>query len=87
MKHTEELFICSCGSMEHQAFMWRDDSYEDEPLYLEIHLTTYRSFWQRLKYGLKYAFGYKSQFGAWDELIMDKGDKERLYEFLKENYE
>ena len=59
--------------MEDQMFFWRDD--EDKLLYTEVHLVTYHNFFKRLWYGLKYAFGHKSRFGAWDEFLFDKETK------------
>jgi hypothetical protein len=46
-----------------------------------------KSFWSRLKYGLKYIFGYKSQYGAWDEFILNPNDADKLQDvvdYLKE---
>lgn len=77
----KEIFICSCASLEHQIMFWHDKEYD----YLHAcpHLVTYRGFFKRLWYGLRYAFGYKSRYGAWDELIFDKTDEEELLRFLQ----
>lgn len=75
----KEIFICSCNSLEHQMMFWYDE--EDKLFYTEVHLTN-RSFWGRLKYGVKYIFGYTSCFGAWDEFIFDEESQKRLLEFL-----
>jgi hypothetical protein len=41
-------------------------------LYLGIHLDNCGGrFWRRLWYAVRYLFGYKSRYGAWDELILD----------------
>ena len=56
--------------------------FEDNELYVYIHLTTHRNFFQRFMYGLKYAFGYKSKFGAWDEFIFSKEDESVLLDYL-----
>jgi len=76
----KEVFICSCSSFEHQMYFWYDE--EDKFVYTEVHLVNH-SFWRRLKYGVKYIFGYKSRFGAWDEFIFDPESEEQLAEFLK----
>jgi len=76
----KEIFICSCGSLEHQMYFWYEE--EDKLFYTEVHLTG-RSFLGRLKYGIKYIFGYKSRFGAWDEFIFDSEAEKQLLEFLK----
>jgi hypothetical protein len=66
----DDIIICSCGSVEHQVII-RVIKGEPE-VYLTIHLQQYKSFWKRLWVGLKYAFGYTSRYGEWDEIILDK---------------
>ena len=75
----KEIFICSCSSLEHQMYFWYDEEYNF--VYTEVHLTG-RSFWRRLKYGIKYIFGYKCRFGAWDEFLFDDESEKKLNEFL-----
>lgn len=76
MKRT--LVVCNCSSIEHQMVI---NSFEDEPdqLYIEMHLTKH-SFWKRLKYGIRYIFGYQCKYGAFEEIIIDK---DRLIESLE----
>lgn len=49
--------------------------YFDDPdypeVFVDIHLVK-KSLWYRIKYGIKYIFGYKCKYGAWDEMIMNK---------------
>jgi len=67
MEVKEKLFICECSSPEHQIII---RYFNEEPeVYVDIHLVN-RSFWGRVKYALKYIFGYKSKYGAWDEIIL-----------------
>lgn len=72
-----ELFICSCENTEHQiVFSW----FEDEAVgnvYATIHLRK-KSFWTRLKYGIKYIFGYQCRYGAFDEFIFNPNDARKL---------
>lgn len=75
-----EIFICKCHSLEHQVSFWYDE--EDNFLYCEPHLTTNRNFFQRLFYGLKYAFGFKSRYGAWDEFLFKNKDLLTLKEYI-----
>ncbi len=88
MEQTNHLFICSCHSTEHQMVMHKSDATDWYPpeVYVHVHLIR-RSFWYRLKYGLKYIFGYKSKFGAWDEFILDSShvkDLEQVIQHLKD---
>jgi len=46
-------------------------------VYVHVHLNK-KPFWERLKYGIKYIFGYKSRYGAFDEFIFSPDDAERL---------
>jgi hypothetical protein len=52
-----------------------DDGYP--MVYSHIHLAK-KPFLKRLKYGVKYIFGYKSRYGAFDEFIFNPDDAERL---------
>lgn len=76
-----ETFICNCHSLEHQYSFWYDE--EDNILYVEPYLTTNRTFFKRLWYGLKYAFGYKSQYGSFDEFEVKTEDAEKLIKILE----
>lgn len=80
MKETE-IFICACCSFEHQVKFWHDEEFGDS-IHAYFHLTTNRNFFQRLWYGLKYAFGHTSNFGAWDQFIFSKEDEHKLTEYL-----
>jgi hypothetical protein len=75
-----KIFICICHGLEHQLAI-RVDEY-DGFIYVEPHLTTHRNFFSRLIYGLKYAFGYKSRYGAWDEIIIGPEDQLKLRQIL-----
>jgi hypothetical protein len=59
--------------------MWEYDPFIDDQLaFMHIHLANNRGFWQRLRYGLAYAFGRKSRFGAFDEIILNPKDADKL---------
>jgi len=51
-------------------------------VYFHIHLNK-KSFWERLKYGVKYILGYKSQYGAFDEFIFNSDDVEKVERIVK----
>lgn len=68
-----EILLCECYSSDHQyLFNYMEDDTMNE-VSIQPHLVR-RSFWYRLKYGLKYIFGYKSRYGAWDEFIINPSD-------------
>lgn len=83
MKAKEDLsLICTCHNFDHMLYFWEWDDNGYKELYVEVHLSTHRNFFKRLWYGLKYAFGYKSRFGAWDEFIFNKESKKKLKKYI-----
>ena len=76
-----ELFICECHSTDHQIIILysEDDGYPI--VYSHVHLNE-RPFWERLKYGIKYIFGYKSRYGAFDEFIINPKDAKKIEDIL-----
>ena len=72
----EILLLCDCSSCEHQLIVsWDND---DDEVYAHVHLTSYKGFWKRLWHGLKYAFGHRSRYGDFDEIILRKKDADNL---------
>ena len=78
------LLLCSCYSSEHQMIIHLDEGGDLFPpeAFVHVHLVR-RSFWYRLVYGIKYIFGYKSKYGAWDEFMLDKTHANSLREIAK----
>ena len=79
-----KIFICECNSLEHQVIFWYDK--DDDIFYCEPHLVTHKNFFKRIWIALKYIVGYKSKYGHWDETIFKEKDLEKLYKYLKKNY-
>ena len=73
----KDIIICDCHSTEHQmVFFYSDD--DNIPLvYVHTHLNK-KPFLERLKYGIKYIFGYKCRYGAFDEFIFNVDDTHKL---------
>lgn len=78
------VIYCECGSPEHQFIFTYDPEDDSFPFTLSPHLTTYHNVFMRLWYALKYVFGYKSKFGAFDEVIVSKEDATKLRNVLNE---
>jgi len=70
MESKLELFICDCGDVEHQFIISHDS--DDKEIYISIHLASYMSFFQRTITAIKYIFGKKSIYGAFDVIILNK---------------
>jgi hypothetical protein len=76
-----EFVLCECSSPEHQL-IFRAFEDEDE-VYVNVHLCTYDGFFKRLWTGLKYAFGHRSRFGEWDEVVLSKQHLPQLKNVVK----
>jgi hypothetical protein len=50
---------------------------EHNMCYVHVHLNRL-PFWRRISYAIKYVFGRKSRYGAFDEFIFNAEDAERL---------
>jgi hypothetical protein len=68
----------SCCSVEHQIVITLNKGI----VTVQVHLVTYRDFFKRFWLGLKYAFGYKSKYGDWDEIVLDETHIEQLEEVI-----
>lgn len=79
-----ELFVCACGDIQHQfVISYFDDDVLEKSLYVSVNL--YRqSFFRRLWIGIQYIFGKQSIYGAFDEIILNEEDSERLRNLLSE---
>jgi len=84
---TKEVLICDCNSDEHQYLIYySEDEFPDgqviPTVYIHPHLITYKSFWKRVVYGIKYIFGYRTKYGSWDEFIINPKDADKLQEIV-----
>jgi len=87
IKNTKQHFIeCDCGDSEHQMLFqyFIDDEKWDKPIFLSVHLRTWRNFFRRFWDGIRYIFGYKSRYGAFDEVMLYKDEISNLIEYLQE---
>lgn len=81
-----DILICECHSTDHQIILLHE--YEEEidengikkiyPMcYAHINLNK-TTFWRRIKYGIRYIFGYRCRYGAFDEFIFNPNDADKL---------
>jgi len=81
----KDLLVCECNSTEHQIILIYDELEDDGkkyPMcYAHIHLSKV-SLWRRLKYSIKYIFGYQSRYGAFEEFIFNSEDTPKLQELV-----
>jgi hypothetical protein len=81
----DEIIICECGNAEHQWIIRQFDDCDD-CIFVHVHLQMPRSFWRRVVYAFRYLFGYRSRYGAFDEIILSRQHAEQfaqLSEHLK----
>jgi len=74
-----ELLVCECSSLEHQIIIYK----EDDQVYAYFHLSNL-SFFRRIKYAIKYIFGYKCKYGAFEEFMFGEQHVESLKNIIKE---
>lgn len=81
-----EILICECHSTEHQMIFSYDQEVSNEwpaEVYAHVHLITHRNIFKRILYAVKYVFGYKCRYGAWDEFIFNKEDVKKLEDLVE----
>lgn len=76
-----ETFICDCHSLEHQYTFWYDEEFNE--VYFEPHLFLSGNWFQRLKTRIKYLFGHKSRYGAFDDIIIKPDDAIKIIKYLE----
>ena len=72
-------YECECSSDEHTIkFKFFLDESMDPKIYVSVHLSNQKGFFNRLIQGVKYIFGHKSKYGNFDEFIFKKEDLDDL---------
>jgi len=86
MEKERDIVICACHSTEHQMVISYSEDIVDgvtyPEVYLHIHLKQ-KSFWSRVRYAIKYIFGYQCRYGAFDEMIIDKKDVDKFKKIVE----
>lgn len=83
-RENEKLFTCACGSIEHHFVMsyWSD---EEEPrmIYVQMFLAEHRLL-KRIWLAIRYILGYKSKYGHWEEVLLDREKVAGLIKYLRQ---
>ena len=86
MEKERDLVICACHSTEHMMVISYSEVVVDgeryPEVYIQLHLTK-KPFWERVKYGIKYIFGHQCRYGAFDEMIIDKKDVDKIKKIVE----
>lgn len=78
-----EYFECLCESNEHLVRVnYFVDEFEEDGIYVDIHLNSYEPWYKRIWLSLKYIFGYNCKYGHWDSWILKRADAEKFRDLL-----
>jgi len=78
-----EFFECQCSSNEHTLRFNVDAT--DGTIYTSVYLNDFYPWYYRILVAIKYIFGYKSKFGAWDCTEFRHEDHNRLVALVAES--
>ncbi len=78
-----ETFICECNSLEHIYCFWHEEDYDR--IYFMPHLNPHRNIFKRIWIAIKYIFGYRSKYGAFDSIIIKREDYNKIKKYMNEN--
>jgi len=79
-KPINEYFQCDCSSDEHSmVFHLDEDCWDGNPeIYTSVFLQPERNIFKRLWIAIRYMFGYRSKYGAFDCFIMQLKDADKM---------
>ncbi|MFW6247047.1 MAG: hypothetical protein ACOC22_02630 [bacterium] len=85
MENNSDILLCDCGLAEHQIIIHKDNQFSGG--YREItlcpHLITHKNILKRIWVAIRYVFGYKSRYGAWDNIIVSQQNYKPLKDAVK----
>lgn len=70
------IAVCRCGDVRHQIVFLVDD--EDNMCYMEVLLNKL-PWYKRLIIGIKYIFGCRCRYGAFEEVVLDEEDASKFF--------
>lgn len=83
----EKWYVCECSSLEHFFVVSFDETEEwNDYVFINVYLSQL-SFFQRLINGIKYIFGFKSKYGSFEEILLNKEKVQDLIERLNLYYD
>ena len=76
-----QVIDCACHSDEHILLFSKNDEEDYKCVYLSYHLQN--DYWyKRIWKGIKYIFGFKSKYGNFGEVIIDKSNIDKFEEIV-----
>lgn len=77
----EKWYVCQCHSLEHFFVISYDQTWNDS-VFVNVYLS-HLPFFKRFILGIKYIFGYKSRYGNYEEILLDKTQVNDLIQRLQ----
>lgn len=77
----KKVLFCTCNHVEHQIILIKDK--EDDEVYFTYHLSQKGNIFKRIITAVKYVFGFRSKFGDFGEVILDRKTQDELIDYLK----
>ena len=77
----KEYFDCQCDCSEHVLRFIIDP--DDGQVWTEVYLNPWHPWYQRLWIAIKYVFGHKSKYGAFDCTMLRTDDYPRFINMLE----
>lgn len=77
----KEFLLCLCGHSDHMIILNFEETGDYVECSMEIHLSPL-PFYKRLWRAIKYVCGYRSRYGDFDELIIDRESAVKLRNYF-----
>lgn len=79
-KDNTEILLCNCEKPEHQIIIYKDKNFYGgrREIIFTPHFYTHKNIFKRIIVAIKYIIGYKTKYGAWDSIIIDKNNYKPL---------
>lgn len=86
----KEFVLCSCNHSDHLLIMNLNEEGDFVDCTIEVHLSPL-PFYQRLIRAIKYVFGYRSRYGDFEDIVIDRERALQIRNFFdnaigKENF-
>ena len=75
---TNTLFVCNCGTLEHQFVVTKLDG--EEEIFIDVRLNTYGNVFQRLFRAIKYVFNVGE--AEYVDVMLDNEQQQKLIECI-----
>jgi len=85
-----QIFVCNCEDISHQLVVSSPKQVEvevEKEIIFSFHLNPERTFFERIKEAVKYIFGKRSNYGAFDTVMLSLPKMKSLKDILEKEIE